>query len=583
MSAKKDFASAKELALAQLLRQDLAAANYTAQAVTAILGGAEAQQALLTGNNAAAAANLQAAPSSALKSLTKLFQLSGCALLSEVELALPRLTVQGLAALGAVEIIGDSVKALLALNPVEIADACSAKMLHWWLFSDLDDHLRQAAAHTEHVMGVGGATRSLILQLNSKQLINAVDIGTGCGVVALHLAQRTTQVVATDISKRALRLATINAALNNVQGIEFREGSLFEPLAGETFELLVSNPPFVIEPETERAYTYRSTDLRGDSLAAAMVIGAPQVLRPNGEAICLINWENTWGKSFEMQPASWISKAAAQMLSASTNLHLRAAWVLERERLSPLAYAQMWVRDGGQNFNPAAAAAKTAAYLADFKSRQTVSISLGVCRLRVAQQTAGIPNGEPIVRIAAERGAFGGVPANFTGATPIKNFAETAIFKTVDSLDAEHTASSLKIGSKLVKINLELNLTYPGNCLWATFDSAIKIAELSDKELLDSCLLFATTVKEQRVYSPGAADPEQIFLINTAPFFIQRECGTLTAAMLGACDGELTLLQLITALADIFDVSAQAVAVELLAEVRELSWSGFLKLAEIKP
>jgi release factor glutamine methyltransferase len=79
------------------------------------------------------------------------------------------------------------------------------------------------------------------------------DVGTGTGAVALSLAAEgaCTGIVATDVSPEALSVAADNAVLNDLRGlVEFREGSLFEPLEeGERFDIIVSNPPYVAESE----------------------------------------------------------------------------------------------------------------------------------------------------------------------------------------------------------------------------------------------------------------------------------------------------------------------------------------------
>ena len=54
--------------------------------------------------------------------------------------------------------------------------------------------------------------------------------------------------------------------LNGVANIEFRAGSFFEPANGEQFDLVVSNPPYVISPETE--LIFRDSGKLGDSVSA---------------------------------------------------------------------------------------------------------------------------------------------------------------------------------------------------------------------------------------------------------------------------------------------------------------------------
>jgi methylase of polypeptide subunit release factors len=70
-----------------------------------------------------------------------------------------------------------------------------------------------------------------------------LDFGTGNGIQALLAAHHCHEVVATDVNPRALVFAAFNAALNGIDNISFRKGSLFDPVAYETFDLIVCNPP----------------------------------------------------------------------------------------------------------------------------------------------------------------------------------------------------------------------------------------------------------------------------------------------------------------------------------------------------
>lgn len=134
---------------------------------------------------------------------------------------------------------GETARAVLDVRPY------AADTDEWYVVSD------QRASRPlpdDHVLGVGGASTLLAQVTVRRPVARALDIGTGSGVQALHLSAHADAVTATDTNPRALRLAAMTAALNGVD-VELLAGSLLEPVAGREFDLIVSNPPFVISPE----------------------------------------------------------------------------------------------------------------------------------------------------------------------------------------------------------------------------------------------------------------------------------------------------------------------------------------------
>ncbi|MBV9915533.1 MAG: methyltransferase [Solirubrobacterales bacterium] len=80
---------------------------------------------------------------------------------------------------------------------------------------------------------------------------SALDLGTGSGVLAIAAAQAGCgEVVAVDVSRRALLAVRLNARLNGVR-VRALHGDLFAPVAGQRFDLIVSNPPYVPSPQAE--------------------------------------------------------------------------------------------------------------------------------------------------------------------------------------------------------------------------------------------------------------------------------------------------------------------------------------------
>ncbi|MEM3519114.1 MAG: class I SAM-dependent methyltransferase [Candidatus Hadarchaeales archaeon] len=78
-----------------------------------------------------------------------------------------------------------------------------------------------------------------------------LELGTGCGMLAVIAAKAGGNVVATDINPVAIECARRNAAANGVDGkIDFRIGDLFKPVKGERFNQIIFNPPYLpTDPE----------------------------------------------------------------------------------------------------------------------------------------------------------------------------------------------------------------------------------------------------------------------------------------------------------------------------------------------
>jgi methylase of polypeptide subunit release factors len=144
-----------------------------------------------------------------------------------------------------------------------------------------------SGAGVDQVTGVNAASRTLATLTVRRPVERALEIGTGSGVQALLCARHAETVVATDVNVRALEYTEIGARLNGLP-LELRQGSLFEPVEGETFDLVVANPPFVISPDHD--FLFRDSGLPGDSICREVVRGAAAHLRPGGFATVLCNW-----------------------------------------------------------------------------------------------------------------------------------------------------------------------------------------------------------------------------------------------------------------------------------------------------
>ena len=213
------------------LASDLTAAGYTAEALRNAWGSV-GDAAIGRGLRGPAIRAL-APRDDARATLARLLGLGMPQPVSAVDGALPRTGAVGLVTLGLAMIDGETVVPAALVRPQEWGGETDADAGEWWIASDLDEAALEGALPTDHVLGVGGASLTLAALQLPTPAGRVLDLGTGCGIQALRARLYADQVVATDISSRALGFARLSAALNGADGIDVRHGSLFDPVAGE--------------------------------------------------------------------------------------------------------------------------------------------------------------------------------------------------------------------------------------------------------------------------------------------------------------------------------------------------------------
>ena len=270
------------------------------------------------------------ADGSRLSTFIRLFQLQAVVERSAAEAAFAGAWTSA-QALGLVEVDGDQVRAALDLRPY--GDESS----NWWVVCDLTPGLdgRKHSQDPLHVLGISEASSSLAQLTVRPQVASALDLGTGCGVQALHLSGHAKRVVGTDVNPRALELAAMTAGLNGLD-IDLRNGSLFEPVDGEKFDLICTNPPFVVSPPDGERLVYRETGFAGDDVVRQIVSGASAHLNDGGWCQLLAAWIHEDEQPWQERLASWIDPTGLD------------AWVVQRERVDLAEYAEMWLADSGR-------------------------------------------------------------------------------------------------------------------------------------------------------------------------------------------------------------------------------------------
>ena len=232
------------------------------------------------------------------------------------------------------------------------------------VFSDLDASMTDIVPGRDHVLGVGAASLSLLSAAPLSPVDSVLDLGTGSGVQALGQAPVAERVVATDVHGRALDLAQATLAANGVDNVELRHGSWFEAVAGEHFDRIVANPPFVVGlPEV--GHVYRDSGMDLDGASEFVVKHAPEHLAEGGRAFILASWVHVEGESWQSRVASWLPKTGVN------------AWVLQRDVVDPGMYVSTWLRDETIDPRSAEGIERTERWLAHFAENNVTGIGFG--------------------------------------------------------------------------------------------------------------------------------------------------------------------------------------------------------------
>ena len=495
------------------VRADLRELGFTVDGVRALLGPVAAA-ALERDDPLPAYRRLARAsrPEEPLSCAVALFTLGRPAPRGAVTAAFPRTGINGLTRLGLVRAAPGSGNDLVATCDVRpYGDESNS----WWVASDCGELAVGGPLRLDHVLGVGGASVTLASWTPRLRVARALDLGTGSGVQALSLAGHAGEVVATDVSARALGYAAFTAALAG-QRWDLRRGDLFEPVAGERFDLIVSNPPFVITPRRGdvATYDYRDGGRAGHEVVELLVRNAGNHLNPGGLAQLLGNWEMTAGQDWRAVWADWLEGAGVD------------AYVVQREVQDVAEYAATWARDGGHRPGTPAYEALVGAWLDDFAARGVERIGFGVATLhrRGAAETRS-----PWVDLVEHSGAV---------ATPMG----PAVLARVQARD------------------------------W--------LAEHDVADLLGRRWLAAPDVTQERHYLPGSEDPSVVLIRQGGALGAAVRVDTVLAALVGVSDGELTAGQALGGIAVLLDVPVADVIAQAVPGMHELIAAGMLMPAD---
>ncbi|SCD78981.1 Methyltransferase small domain-containing protein [Streptomyces sp. DvalAA-14] len=409
----------------------------------------------------------------------------------------------------------------------------------WWIVSDLGCAVGGAGgigsapgvARTDLVLGVGGASTTLAGLTVRQPFATALDLGTGSGIQALHAARHATRVTATDVNPRALHFARLTLALSGVPAADLRQGGLFEPVAGERYDLIVSNPPFVISPSglgpdaglgdgsgpgtgpgpgpgASGRLTYRDGGMAGDDLCRTLVQQSADHLNDGGWCQLLANWQHIEGQDWRDRLASWVPPGCD-------------AWIVQREVQDVAQYAELWLRDSGDHRgDPAAYAARYDAWLAEFERAAVNGIGFGWITLRKSG----------------------------------------AVRPAVTVEEWPHPVEQ-PLGTHIAD--------------WFARQDFLRAHD--DAALLEARFTLAPDVVQEQVGLPGAEDPEHVVLRSARGMRRATKVDTVGAGFAGVCDGTLPAGRILDAIAQLLREDPVILRDRTPQAIRLLVEQGFLE------
>jgi carbamoyltransferase len=192
---------------------------------------------------------------------------------------------------------------------------------------------------------------SLILRdaVSLPQRPRILDLCSGSGIQGLQQAHLATDIVAVDISPRAAAVARLNAALNGVSHFDARVGSLYAPVRGARFDVILANPPFVTSPY-RKGPAYHAGGPTGDAVLRRIIAGWTPHLREGGRAFAISHVGLRTGVDVSAVAAEWfrgfLGRALVLVLETGSAVDLAAAqslFALEQGLRTYAAEVRRWV------------------------------------------------------------------------------------------------------------------------------------------------------------------------------------------------------------------------------------------------
>lgn len=266
----------------------------------------------------------------------------------------------------ALKVLGDSIHGLLEIGFLETLQGNVRSHYQLcpigdsWIACDFPGFQRPEGP--DHVMGIGPSSQLLASLTPLGIEGRTLELACGIGWLSQELLNSGISVVSSDLNPRALDLGRFTAKLRGIKSPDFRLGDGFSTVAGETFDLIVANPPYVQSPGG--SVIYREAQV-GDPICARLLRDAPQFLNLDGIAVVLINWTHHGDDDWSDAPLSWVPEQGTRR------------WLFQTECSSPADYAWKWISNDALFMDEQAACDEIERWLTHYREIGAKRISAG--------------------------------------------------------------------------------------------------------------------------------------------------------------------------------------------------------------
>lgn len=289
-------------------------------------------------------------PPTSLNTLLRLFDREVPVTTEAAASAFAPLTVADLVEAGFVRQEGAKVSSNVQIEPYQ-----DLLLVHPWGHED------------EHsAMAISRSSLELANFTVRAPLRTTLDLGTGSGFQAMLAATHSEQVYAVDVNPLAIQSAEFNCVWNETRNIACLQGNLFDPIASQKFDLIVTNPPFVISPSAQ--VRYRDSGVRGDQFCLTLAREAARFLNEDGYFQMIFQWIETAGED-------WRDKLSTAFSGLGCDV-----WVLRLFSLSPDPYVWAWLLES--DGKPSPGTVSRLEWLRYLEELETQSIGTGLLILQ---------------------------------------------------------------------------------------------------------------------------------------------------------------------------------------------------------